>query len=622
MDTASAAVRTLEELEALQKSLREKAKSVDVTIATCCGTGCVAKGANEVFRALQLALEKLPEGHGLKVVDKPTGCHGFCEQGPIVVIEPQQIFYTNVKAADATEIIAQTVLKGDVIDRLLYRDPVGGKRAAHAEDIPFYRKQQRIVLSHNGVLDATEIRDYIAAGGYRALGKAIQMVPDAIIAEVEQSGLRGRGGARFPTGRKWATCRQAPGEKRYVICNGDEGDPGAFMDRSILEGNPHSVIEGMIIGAFAIGASEGFIYVRNEYPLAVERLEIAIAQAARYGFLGEDIFGSGFGFTIRINRGGGAFVCGESTALTASLEGRPGEPRMKYIHTTESGLWNLPTCLNNVETWANIPRIINQGAAWYASIGTAGSKGTKVFSLVGKVNNTGLVEVPMGMSLREIIFDIGGGIQKNRRFKAVQTGGPSGGCIPAAHLDCPVDFDELTRLGSMMGSGGMIVMDEDTCMVEVARYFTHFLAEESCGKCVPCREGLAQMLAILNRITQGQGEPRDVEHLEFLCDLLPSAALCGLGTSACNPVLTALRYFKDEFLAHIESKKCPAGVCRNLFDMEIDPQRCKGCQRCLKNCALGAISGKRKGAHFIDQQLCTKCGACLEVCKFDAIRKV
>ena len=394
------------------------------------------------------------------------------------------------------------------------------------------------------------------------------------------------------------------------------------MDRSILEGDPHSVIEGMIIGAFAIGASEGFIYVRNEYPLAVERLEVALAQAAEYGLLGADILGSGFGFTVRINRGGGAFVCGESTALTASLEGRPGEPRMKYIHTTESGLWGMPTCLNNVETWANIPRIIAQGAAWFASLGTAGSKGTKVFSLVGKVNNTGLVEVPMGMTLREIIFDIGGGIQNDRCFKAVQTGGPSGGCIPAQHLDCPVDFDELTKLGSMMGSGGMIVMDEDTCMVEVARYFTRFLTEESCGKCVPCREGLAQMLAILTRITQGQGRLRDLDDLEFLCGLLQSAALCGLGTSACNPVLTTLAYFRDEYLAHIERKKCPAGVCASLFHYEIDPGLCKGCQLCFKECAVEAIAGQRKQAHLIDQQKCTRCGACFSVCRFEAIRKV
>jgi NADH-quinone oxidoreductase subunit F len=622
METEPQLVTTLEGLQTLQASLLAGRKSVDVTLAICCGTGCVAKGALKVHQALQQEAQTLQSAGTVRVLAKRTGCHGFCEQGPIVVVQPCNVFYTNVTQKDAAEIIEQTVLKRKVIERLLYRDPVTGQRSTRCEEIPFYRKQERIVLSHNGILDATSILDYIAAGGYRGLWKALhQMLPEEIIAEVERSGLRGRGGAGFSTGRKWASCRRAPGEKRYVICNGDEGDPGAFMDRSILEGDPHSVIEGMIIGAFAIGASEGFIYVRNEYPLAVERLQTAIAQAEQYGFLGRDVLGSGFSFNVKINRGGGAFVCGESTALTASLEGRPGEPRMKYIHTTESGLWGRPTCLNNVETWANIPRILNRGASWFASLGTEGSKGTKVFSLVGKVNNTGLVEVPMGMSLREIIFDIGGGIQNDRQFKAVQTGGPSGGCIPAQHLDCPVDFDQLTKLGSMMGSGGMIVMDEDTCMVEVARYFTRFLTEESCGKCVPCREGLAQMLAILDRITQGEGRTSDLADLEFLCKLLQSAALCGLGTSACNPVLTTLSYFKDEYLAHIEQKKCPAGVCASLFHYEIDTARCKGCQRCLEECAAAAISGQRKGVHIIDQQKCTKCGVCFSVCKLEAVKK-
>jgi NADH-quinone oxidoreductase subunit F len=647
MEPARAAVKDLGGLEALQRSLLESKNSARVTIATCCGTGCVAKGALGVFQALRQEAAKHRDAGGLAVVDRRTGCHGFCEQGPIVVAQPEGFFYTNVRQEDAAEIVAQTALGAQPVERLLYRDPVTRKRAARAEEIPFYHKQQRIVLGHNGVLDPSDIRDYIAAGGYRALWKALrELTPEAVIAEVEKSGLRGRGGAGFPTGQKWAACRRAGGAavsepahgelsghagpqtgappnsaRRYVVCNGDEGDPGAFMDRSILEGDPHSVIEGMIIGAFAVGASEGCIYVRNEYPLAVERLQVALEQAGQYGFLGADIFGSGFNFTIRINRGGGAFVCGESTALTASLEGRPGEPRMKYIRTVESGLWGRPTALNNVETWANVPGIINRGASWYAAIGTAGSKGTKVFSLVGKVNHTGLVEVPMGMTLREIIFDIGGGVQQGRRFKAVQTGGPSGGCIPAEHLDCPVDFDELAKLGSMMGSGGMIVMDEDTCMVEVARYFTHFLAEESCGKCVPCREGLTQMLAILDRITQGRGETRDLELLEFLCRLLQNAALCGLGTSACNPVLATLRYFKDEYLAHIEGKHCPAGVCVNLFHYEIDPARCRGCQRCLKDCAAGAITGKRKEPHLIERQKCTRCGACYSACRFQAVKK-
>jgi NADH-quinone oxidoreductase subunit F len=616
------AIRNLTELEAWQQHLLKERNAAKITIATCCGTGCVAKGAAEVYQALKREARRQEQDSELSILDKITGCHGFCELGPIVVVQPHGFFYTNVKPEDAAEIVSRSGRAGEVIDRLLYLDPVSRRRAVRCDDVRFYSRQTRVVLAHNGVVDPTTIDDYIAAGGYRALWKALRlMTSEQIIQEVTRSGLRGRGGAGFPTGKKWASCRAARGDRRYVICNGDEGDPGAFMDRSILEGDPHGVIEGMIVGASAVGAAEGFIYVRHEYPLAVERLEIALAQAREYGFLGPDIFGSGFGFTLRINRGGGAFVCGESTALTASLEGRPGEPRMKYVRTVESGLWGQPTTLNNVETWANVPPIINQGATWYASIGTTRSKGTKVFSLVGKVNNTGLVEVPMGMSLRELIFEIGGGMQKNRRFKAVQTGGPSGGCIPAAHLDCPVDFDELTKLGSMMGSGGLIVMDEDTCMVEVARYFTHFLTQESCGKCIPCREGLAQMSVILEKITHGQGERADLDTLRFLCQLLPSAALCGLGTSACNPVLTTLLYFEEEYLDHIERKRCPAGVCPALFHYEIDASLCKGCQRCLKECAAGAIVGRRKEPHQIDPRKCTKCGLCREVCKFEAIGK-
>ncbi len=617
------AVKSLEELEALQRSLLEQRKAADVTIATCCGTGCVAKGALEVFQALRQEVRQQQAAGTVRVLDKCTGCHGFCELGPIVIVQPQDLFYTNVRKEDAADIIGQTALHGQVIERLLYRDPVTRQRASSSEALPFYNRQKRVVLDHNGLLDPTDIGDYVAAGGYRALWKALhQMTPEAIIDEISRSGLRGRGGAGYPTGRKWASCRQARGQAKYVICNGDEGDPGAFMDCGIMEGDPQSVIEGMIIGAFAIGASQGFIYVRNEYPLAVERLRVALDQAEQLGFLGADILGSGFDFSIRLNRGGGAFVCGESTALTASLEGRPGEPRMKYVRTVESGLWGQPTTLNNVETWANVPRIINRGADWFASIGTAGSKGTKVFSLVGKVKNTGLVEVPMGMTLRELIFDIGGGIPKDRRFKAVQTGGPSGGCIPAQYLDCPVDFEALTKLGSMMGSGGLIVMDEDTCMVEVARYFTHFLTQESCGKCVPCREGLAQMLVILERITRGEGEPDDLDHLEFLCRLLQSAALCGLGTSACNPVLTTLLYFKDEYRAHIEHQRCPAGVCVRLFRYEIDGELCSGCQRCRKECPAGAITGQRREPHVIDLPKCSRCGACADVCKLEAIHKV
>ncbi len=622
MQQTSMAIRTIDDLEALRESLLAKRKLVDVTITVCTGTACTAKGSGEVIDALRREVEKYLDRKVPHIQAKCTGCHGFCEQGPIVVVMPYNVFYTNVKAEDAAEIVT-AALTGHVVERLLYVDPVTGSRAERAEEIPFYTRQKRVVLSHNGALDPTDILDYIAEGGYRALWKALrEMTSEEIIAEIERSGLRGRGGGGYPTGRKWRSCREAHGEKKYVICNGDEGDPGAFMDRSILEGDPHSVIEGMIIGAYAIGAHEGFIYLRNEYPLAVERFQEAVAQAEEYGFLGEDVYRSGFDFTIAINRGGGAFVCGESTALTASLEGRPGEPRMKYIHTTESGLWGMPTNLNNVETWANVPRIIEKGADWFASMGTEGSKGTKVFSLVGKVKNTGLVEVPMGMTLREIIYDIGGGIQEDKAFKAVQTGGPSGGCIPLAHLDTPVDFDELTKLGSMMGSGGMIVMDEETCMVDVARYFTRFLVEESCGKCVPCREGLPQVLAILDRIADGKGEGGDVEKLEHLCDLLESASLCALGSTAGNPVRTTLRYFKDEYVEHIEEKHCAAGVCRALFQYEIGAELCTGCGACRKKCPQEAISGEKKKAHDIDQDNCVKCGFCFDACKFDAIRKV
>jgi NADH:ubiquinone oxidoreductase subunit F (NADH-binding)/Pyruvate/2-oxoacid:ferredoxin oxidoreductase delta subunit len=483
--------------------------------------------------------------------------------------------------------------------------------------------QERIVLAHNGVIDPKSIDDYIAVDGYAALARTLgTMTPEETLVEVERSGLRGRGGGGFPTGRKWRSCREAPGNPKYVICNGDEGDPGAFMDRSIMEGNPHSVLEGMCIGAYAIGSAHGYIYVRNEYPLAVEHLREAIAQARGTGLLGQNILGSGFSFDIRINRGGGAFVCGESTALMASLEGKPGEPRAKYVHTVEQGLWDKPTNLNNAETWANVPAIINRGHEWFASIGTAGSKGTKVFSLVGEVTNTGLMEVPMGITLRRIIEEIGGGVKGGRAFKAVQTGGPSGGCIPAEHFDVRVDFDELTKLGSMMGSGGMIVMNEDTCMVNIARYFLNFLKEESCSKCTPCREGLAQMLCILDRITHGEGQAGDVERLEELAGLMSDTALCALGKTAANPVLSTVRYFRDEYDAHILEQRCPAKQCRGLFRYQIDPEPCTGCGLCLKNCPVDAITGEKKAAHVIDQKKCTQCGICLDKCPFTAVLKV
>jgi len=585
-------------------------------------TGCGAKGSEQVFAVLQEAVKELV-ANGKEVKVKPTGCHGFCERGPIVVIQPGSIFYQNVREEDVPEVVRETILGGRVIESLLYEDPHTGKKVSSTGEIPFYAKQQRIVLRHNGAIDPTSIEEYVAVGGYGALVRALtQMTPEQVIAEVEVAGLRGRGGGGFPTARKWRSCREAEGETKYVICNGDEGDPGAFMDRSIMEGNPHAVIEGMIIGAYAIGANHGYIYVRNEYPLAVVRLRNALEQARRYGFLGEDILGKGFSFDVQINRGGGAFVCGESTALMASLEGRVGEPRAKYVHTVEAGLHGKPTCLNNVETWANVPEIISRGGEWFASIGTEGSKGTKVFSLVGNVRNTGLVEVPMGMTLREIVYDIGGGVADGKALKAVQTGGPSGGCIPASLLDSPVDFDRLSEVGSMMGSGGLIVMDEDTCMVNVARYFVDFLQEESCGKCTACREGVAQMSHILNRICDGNGREGDVELLLELCDVAQDAALCALGTTAPNPVRSTIKYFGEEYQEHIREKHCPVRECRGLFRYEILAEECTGCGRCRKQCPEEAITGERKEPHVIEQSKCAQCGACFEACRFSAIVKV
>jgi len=610
-----------EDLDRVRNDCRQARNACEKTIRVCIGPGCAAKGAMALYDQFREAVAETDGG--VTVEATGVGCHGLCERGPIVVIDPGNIFYQRVEAPDVAEIFRETVIGGRVVERLLYEDPATGERATTAEEIPFYRAQKRIALEYNGTIDPTRIESYIAAGGYAALAKALTtMTPEEIIAEVETAGLRGRGGGGFPTARKWRSCRQAEGRTKYVICNGDEGDPGAFMDRAIMEGNPHAVIEGMIIGAGAIGASRGYIYVRNEYPLSVECLKNAIEQAREWGLLGEDILGSGFSFDIRINRGGGAFVCGESTALMASLEGKVGEPRAKYVHTVESGLHECPTNLNNVETWANVPAIINRGGAWFAAIGTGGSKGTKVFSLVGNVENTGLVEVPMGMTLRRIIEEIGGGVKGGKAFKAVQTGGPSGGCIPADFMDTRVDFDELTRLGSMMGSGGMIVMDEDTCMVNIARYFLGFLKEESCGKCTPCREGIAQMLHILERITRGEGEEGDIETLEDLGELLRDTALCALGKTAANPVLSTLRYFRDEYETHIRDRRCPAKVCQGLFRYEIDPEGCRGCGICLKNCPVNAITGGQRKPHEIDQEKCTLCGTCLAKCPFTAVIKV
>ena len=609
------------DIETFSRSLRDRTDSTTKLVRVCIGTGCAAKGSRRLYELFCEAVKQ--SDLDVRVEAKCVGCHGFCERGPIVVVEPGEILYQRVEEPDVAEIFRETVLGGRVVQRLLYEDPDTGKRAEKADEIPFYNVQKRIVLGGNGRYNPTKITDYITEGGYSALAKVLSsMLPEDVISEVELSELRGRGGGGFPTGRKWRSCRAAKGFPKYVICNGDEGDPGAFMDRSIMEGNPHSVIEGMLIGAYAIGSEQGYIYVRNEYPLAVEHLRMAISQAQEMGLLGRNILGSSFSFDIKINRGGGAFVCGESTALMASLEGRTGEPRAKYIHTVESGFRGKPTNLNNVETWANVPHIINKGGEWFAGIGTEKSKGTKVFSLVGKVVNTGLVEVPMGITLRQVIDEIGGGVRDGKGFKAVQTGGPSGGCIPSEHLDARVDFDELTKLGSMMGSGGMIVMDEDTCMVRVARYFTEFLQKESCGKCTPCREGLSQMLYILDRITDGEGQVGDVERLESLAKLLESTALCALGKTAANPVISTIRYFRDEYDAHILERHCPAKECRGLFRYEIDADACKGCGICLKNCPVGAISGENKVPHTIDQEKCTLCGACWEKCPFTAVLKV
>jgi NADH-quinone oxidoreductase subunit F len=577
-----------------------------------------------VIDAFKRVLQDQSKGNGINI--RVTGCHGFCERGPLVVIYPQKILYQRVKPEDARTIFEETILNGKVIESLLYDHPTTGKRIVHEEEVPFYQKQMRIIFGNNGSIDPTRIEDYLAVGGYRALAKALSsMHPDQIIQEVKKANLRGRGGGGFPAGVKWETCKKAPGDIRYVICNADEGDPGAYMDRSLLEGNPHSVLEGMIIGAYAIGAHEGYVYVRNEYPLAVVNIGIAIQQARELGLLGKNILGSKFDFDVQISRGGGAFVCGESTALMASLEGNAGEPRAKHIHTVVSGLWNRPSNLNNVETWANVPVIIERGADWYTQIGTEGSKGTKIFSLVGKVNNTGLVEVPMGITLREIVYDIGGGIPGGKKFKAVQTGGPSGGCIPESLIDLPVDFDRLTEVGSMMGSGGMIVMDESTCMVDVAKYFTNFLKDESCGKCTSCREGTKRMHEILTEITEGRGKPEHIDLLEELGWVTAEASLCALGGTAPNPVLSTIRYFREEYQEHIINKRCPAKVCRTLLQYRILSDVCTMCGRCAKVCPVKAITGKKKtkkeaGEPFqIDTEKCIKCGMCFETCKFEAV---
>ena len=610
-------VNTIGQLEELRNSLTSNYDSERTCIAVAGGTCGYAAGAVNVVHAFEEEIEK--KGLGEKVDLRTTGCQGFCAGEPMVVIYPDKIFYQKLTGEDAAEIIDETVINSRVIERLLYVDQISGKKIVSVDDIPFYKSQRRELLADTPLIDPLDISGYIALGGYSSLSKVLRMKSEDIIGEIKKSGLRGRGGAGFPTGRKWESCRKADGKTKYVICNADEGDPGAFMDRSLLEGNPHSVLEGMIIGAYAVGSHDGYIYVRNEYPLAIKHFRTALEQAMEFGFLGEDILGSGFDFQVKINRGGGAFVCGESSALRASIEGRIGEPGVKYVHATDRGLWEKPTVLNNVKTWASVTRIINKGTDWFAGIGTEKSKGTMIFALVGKVNNSGLVEVPMGIKLRELIYDIGGGIIDNKKFKAVQTGGPSGGCIPEKLLDLPVDYEALTEAGSMMGSGGMIVMDEETCMVNVARYFLDFTQEESCGKCVPCREGVKHMLTVLKKITEGNGKQGDIEFLEKTGKMIKKTSLCQLGGAAPNPVLSTIRYFRDEYETHIADKKCPAKECRALITYSIIEDKCTGCLLCKKACPQQAIIGELKELHKIDRSKCDKCGICYEICKFEAV---
>lgn len=590
-------------------------------VLVCGGTGCTSSGSQEIMKALQAEIDK--NGLTDEVAVVQTGCHGLCALGPIMIVYPEAAFYSMVKVEDIPEIVSEHLLKGRIVKRLLYNETVTDEGAVKSlNDTAFYKHQHRIALRNCGVINPENIDEYIATRGYEALGKVLtEMTPDDVIKVITDSGLRGRGGGGFPTGIKWKLAKGNDADQKYVCCNADEGDPGAFMDRSVLEGDPHVVFEAMAIAGYAIGASQGYIYVRAEYPIAVQRLTLALEQARSYGLLGNNIFGTDFCFDIGLRLGAGAFVCGEETALMTSIEGNRGEPRPRPPFPAQKGLFGKPTILNNVETYANIPQIILNGPEWFASMGTEKSKGTKVFALGGKINNTGLVEIPMGTTLREVVEEIGGGIPNGKKFKAAQTGGPSGGCIPAEHFDIPIDYDNLINIGSMMGSGGLIVMDEDNCMVDIAKFFLEFTVDESCGKCTPCRIGTKRMLEILNKITKGQGTLEDIDKLEELCYYIKENSLCGLGQTAPNPVLSTLRYFRDEYIAHVVDKKCPAGVCKALLSYHINPDKCKGCTLCARTCPNGAISGTVKEPHVISQELCVKCGACMEKCKFGAIEK-
>jgi NADP-reducing hydrogenase subunit HndC len=614
-------ISNVAELEAWRENLRAALDPERPVVRVCLGPGCLALGANKVSRALQAAIKAKKIEASVQPLIKETGCHGFCSQGPLINLDPFDLFYVKVKPADVEEIVENTLAKGQTVERLLYRD--NGSRCRSASEVPFYKMQQKVVLKNVGGIDPLKIEDALIAGAYRSLTKVLtSMTPEEVITTVEAAGLRGRGGAGFLTGRKWRfaveNARKNPGLV-YVVGNGDEGDPGAFMDRTLMEGDPHAVLEGMAIGAYALGSHQGYIYVRMEYPLAIRHLNLAIEQARTRGLLGKNILGTGFDFDVQINRGAGAFVCGEETALIASLEGRVGEPIPRPPYPAEKGLWGRPTIINNVETWANVPLIIEKGAEWYAGLGMPHSTGTKIFSLVGKVKNTGLIEVPMGMPLAQIVEGIGGGVPGQVPFKAVQTGGPSGGCVPYELKDTPVDYDSLGKVGSIMGSGGMIVMDKRDCVVDVARYFLSFLEEESCGKCLPCRLGLKSMQEYLDKFAKGQGSPQDIDDLHSLARAIMKGSLCALGGTAPNPILTTVKYFKDEYLAHVVEHKCPSGVCRDLITYSINRELCNGCGLCVRNCPQECVSGEKKKPHTIDAGACIRCGQCMDVCPVDAV---